>query len=50
MADKKREAPADGRDGIDRFSCNGYGLKLDGVDVKPVATEETEEIEEVEGG
>lgn len=45
--DKRKKAPDDGPDGIDRFSSNGYGLELDGKKVDPVR-EEMEEIEEIE--
>ena len=44
--DKKKKAPDDGRDGIDRFSSNGYGLELDGKKVEPAQDEEIDEIEE----
>lgn len=36
-------APKNGRNGIDRWSCNGYGLKLNGKDVKHVPNELDEE-------
>lgn len=52
MAEKKRPAPAEGPHGVDRWSSNGYGITIGGVEVKPVETEEeetsgTDEIEEV---
>lgn len=46
MEDKKKEALEDGPHGVDRFSCNGYGLVLDGKPVEPI--DKTDEIEEVE--
>lgn len=39
MKDKRRPAPADGPDGIDRWGTNGYGLMLDGKPVTPVPQE-----------
>ena len=50
MADEKRKrAPADGPDGIDKWGTNGYGLIVNGKKVKPVPAEmDTEEVEEIE--
>lgn len=32
---KKNTAPDEGPHGVDRWSCNGYGLMLDGKPVPP---------------
>lgn len=31
-----RSAPEDGPHGVDRWSCNGYGLRLNGEPVEPL--------------
>ena len=46
MADKRREAE---RPEVDGWTTSGYGLVIDGKEVKPVAEEDIEEIEETEG-
>ena len=33
---KQRIAPEDGPHGVDRWSCNGYGLRLNGEPVEPL--------------
>lgn len=50
MADDKRKlAPADGPDGIDKWGTNGYGLIVNGKKVKPVPAEmDVDEVEDEE--
>lgn len=45
MADTKK-APEEGPHGVDQWSCNGYGLILNGKKVEPVKEPEIDEIEE----
>lgn len=40
---KNRKAPDEGPHGVDRWSSNGYGLRIDGIEVSPPADEEGEE-------
>ncbi len=37
---EKKQAPEDGPDGVDRWSSNGYGLRIDGIEVIPAEKEE----------
>lgn len=49
MADKKAVAPAEGPNGVDRWSSNGYGITVNGVKVEPEEPEEKEqEIDEID--
>jgi hypothetical protein len=45
MAERK-QAPAEGPNGVDRWTSNGYGLTIGGKKVEP-PTEETD-VEEIE--
>ena len=46
MAERK-QAPAEGPNGVDRWTSNGYGLTIGGKKVEPPAEEtDVEEIEE----
>lgn len=50
MENHKTEAPAEGPFGVDRWTSNGYGLRIDGIEVTPVEKEaeygnQTEEYE-----
>ena len=47
MADRK-QAPAEGPNGVDRWTSNGYGLVIDGKKVEPPAEENEQDIEEIE--
>lgn len=43
MDDKKiRHEPEEGPNGVDRWTSNGYGLCIDGIEVTPPAEEEAE--------
>lgn len=33
MIDTRRQAPEEGPNGIDRWTSNGYGLSIDGIEV-----------------
>lgn len=35
MEEKKQLAPEEGPHGVDRWTSNGYGLTLDGIEVNP---------------
>ena len=39
MEDTKHIAPEEGPNGVDRWTSNGYGLTLDGIEVNPVTKE-----------
>lgn len=45
---KAQKPPIDGRNGVDRWSCNGYGLTLNGIEVKPPEEENDPEPKEEE--
>lgn len=45
MADTKK-APAEGPNGVDQWTSNGYGLILNGKQVKPPKEADIDEIEE----
>ena len=49
---KKKTAPDEGPHGVDRWSCNGYGLMLNGKPVPPPDHDDDEKdidmIEEIE--
>ena len=40
MAEKKIHEPEDGPQGVDRWTSNGYGLSIDGIEVTPPAEKE----------
>lgn len=40
-----QKAPEDGPNGVDRWTCNGYGLIVDGKPIDP-AEEETDDNED----
>lgn len=47
MEDMKiRQAPEEGPNGIDRWTSNGYGLCIDGIDVISPAEEEADHGDE----
>ena len=46
MAENKK-APAEGRNGVDGWTTNGYGLLINGEKVEPTVEEE-QDIEEIE--
>lgn len=48
MAEKRREAPAEGPHGVDRWTSNGYGLVVDGKPVKPPEEDNDQDIDEIE--
>ena len=53
MTDKRNLAPEEGPNGIDRWTSNGYGMRLGGKKVVPIGAEEEtkdeiDEIDEVE--
>ena len=39
MEDKKPMAPEEGPHGVDRWTSNGFGLTIDGIEVTPAAKE-----------
>lgn len=45
---KTKRAPIEGPNGVDRWSCNGYGLTLDGKPVEPPPAENDKNIDEIE--
>ena len=47
MADMKK-APEEGPNGVDRWTSNGYGLSIDGIDVNSPAEEEASHGNEAE--
>lgn len=47
MAERK-QAPAEGPHGVDRWTSNGYGLTIGGKKVEPPAEKEEQDIEEIE--
>ena len=47
MAETKR-APEEGPNGVDRWTSNGYGLCIDGVEVNSAAEEEASHGNETE--
>lgn len=48
MEDKRKKAPEEGPNGVDRWTSNGYGVKLDGNPVKPQEDSKPEELDEIE--
>lgn len=40
MSNKQHQEPMEGPNGVDRWTSNGYGLTIDGVDVKSPAEKE----------
>lgn len=50
MSDKKNIAPAEGPNGVDRWTSNGYGLRLNGKKVEPPKTDNDKEpdIDDIE--
>ena len=47
MAERKL-APVEGPHGVDRWSCNGYGLTIGGKKVEPPVEDDDKDVEEVE--
>lgn len=41
MKDTRHQEPEEGPKGIDRWTSNGYGLTVDGIDVTSPAEKET---------
>lgn len=39
MEEKKPMTPEEGPHGVDRWTSNGYGLTIDGIEVTPAAKE-----------
>ena len=39
MEEQTSRAPEEGPHGVDRWTSNGYGLTIDGIDVNPAAKE-----------
>ena len=39
MQEMKQQTPEDGPHGVDRWTSNGYGLTIGGIEVKPAAKE-----------
>ena len=48
--DDKKKVPVDGPNGVDRFTSNGYGLRVNGKKVEPVKDQpvDAEDIDEIE--
>ena len=51
MEDKRNKAPEEGPNGVDRWTSNGYGVRIGGKKIEPAEekpdTKEVDEIEEV---
>lgn len=48
MADNKK-APLEGPNGVDRWTSNGYGIRMNGKKAEPAKTEDKEpDIDEIE--
>lgn len=45
---KTNTAPAEGPNGVDGWTTNGYGLLINGKNVEPTAEEKEQDIEEIE--
>lgn len=49
MAENRKQAPLEGPNGVDRWTCNGYGLTVNGKKVEPPEeTEQNPEIDEID--
>ena len=48
MAEKKKLAPEEGPNGVDRWTSNGYGITLGGKEVVPIEPEEAAEEAEID--
>ena len=48
MIDTRHQEPKEGPKGIDRWTSNGYGLTIDGVDVKSPAEKEAANANQTE--
>ena len=42
MDEKNIREPEEGPNGVDRWTSNGYGLRIDGIDVEPPEEKEAE--------
>ena len=47
---KMTKAPEDGPNGVDRWTSNGYGLCIDGIEVTSPAEKEADHSNEEESG
>lgn len=49
MAENRKKAPEEGPNGVDRWTCNGYGLTVNGKKVEPPEAEkQNPDIDEIE--
>lgn len=49
MADTKKMAPEEGPNGVDRWTSNGYGIRVNGKKVEPPKEKEPNpDIDEIE--
>lgn len=50
MAENRNKAPDEGPKGVDRWTSNGYGIRINGKKVEPVETEEKadKEVDDIE--
>ena len=49
MDENRKKAPEEGPNGVDRWTCNGYGLTVNGKKVEPPEVENQEpDIDEIE--
>lgn len=48
MDEKKIQAPEEGPGGVDRWTSNGYGLSIDGIEVTPPEEKEAEHGNQIE--
>ena len=49
MADKRKKAPEEGPNGVDRWTSNGYGIRVNGKKVEtPKEKAEEPQIDEIE--
>lgn len=47
-AGKKKHAPEEGPNGVDRWTSNGYGLCIDGIEVTPPAEADIQQLSQKE--
>ena len=48
MAEKRKLAPLEGPNGVDRWTSNGYGLTVNGKKVEPPEEDNKDEIDEID--
>lgn len=48
MADKRKKAPEEGPNGVDRWTSNGYGIRVNGKKVEAPKEKDESQIDEIE--